>query len=69
MSRDQLARDIQAWVDEKWFIPLCTKPPERSSISLADHLTALGWTTTDAVHRMLQEQKDPEWVPDTGDEE
>ena len=43
MTAEELAQDIQQWQDEQWRIS-CPDGPTRSSISLAQHLTAAGWT-------------------------
>ena len=37
-DREQLALAIQQWSDERYCVPLTTRPPEHSSYSLADHL-------------------------------
>ena len=37
-DRETLAAAIQQWSDEKFCVPLTTRPPEQSTYSLADHL-------------------------------
>lgn len=37
-DRETLAHSLQQWFDERYFVPLTTRPPEQSTYSLADHL-------------------------------
>ncbi|MEG9248034.1 hypothetical protein V6S67_08050 [Arthrobacter sp. Soc17.1.1.1] len=50
MTAEELAADIQQWQDEQWRIS-CTDEPTRSSVGLAQHLTAAGWRRTESEAR------------------